>query len=186
MTITLILFVGQLMAAQAGPVPKVERTVAADTQRDADLERLIRRDYVRELDQEDAVSYHYNRVDLNGDGVDEVLLRVSGRSACGTGGCPLLVLRRAGGSYKRLSRVTLTWRPVVVSEHRTRGWKDLVLWQRGYGEGEPSHYAVLAFDGQGYPGNPSVLPARPLKEPVSGVAYLSGNEDTGIPIRIRR
>ena len=79
----------------------------------------------------------YNRVDLNGDGTPEVLLRIDSRATCGSGGCLLLVLQKTAAGYGEVSRTTLTWAPIVVSEHRTRGWNDLILWQRSYGIGQP-------------------------------------------------
>jgi hypothetical protein len=158
----------QLLTAQAGATPIVTRQIASETRRDVAVERIV----AAHVDAGETVHYQYNRVDLNGDGTPEVLLRIDGPSLCGSGGCPLFVLRKTAGSYEEVSRTTLTWTPVVVSEHRTSGWSDLLLWQRASPPGGASYYALLEFESPGYPSNPSMEPARLLELPVRGVAYL--------------
>jgi hypothetical protein len=169
----------QLLTAQAGATPIVTRQVASEPGRDAAVERIV----AAHVDSGETVHYQYNRVDLNGDGTPEVLLRIDGPSLCGSGGCPLFVLRHTAGSYEEISRTTLTWTPVVVSEQRTSGWNDLVLWQRANPPAEASYYALLEFDGPSYPSNPSMDPARLLETPVRGVAYLFDREARGIEYR---
>jgi hypothetical protein len=162
----------QLLTAQAGATPIVTRQIASERARDAAVERFVRQ-YLADLDPADTVHrYEFNRVDLNDDGTPEVLLRIDGPRTCGTGGCSLFVLRKTSGGYEEVSRSTSTSAPVVVSENRTRGWNDLVLWQRADPPREASHYKVLEFDGAGYPQNPSMEPARLLEVPVRGVAYF--------------
>jgi hypothetical protein len=160
----------QLLTAQAGATPILTREVASERARDTAVERLV-------ADAVPApggtVRYQYNFVDLNADGTPEVLLRIDAPVTCGTGGCLLLVLGKTALGYEVISRTTLTWTPIVVSEHRTNGWNDLVLWQRADPPGGASHYKVLEFEGGSYPQNPTMEPARLLELPVRGVAYLS-------------
>ena len=170
----------QLLTAQAGATPTLIREVASERTRDAAVERVVT-SVVK--DPGETVRYQYNFVDLNADGTPEVLLRIDGRSTCGTGGCLLLVLSKAASGYQVISRTTLTWAPIVVSEHRTNGWNDLVLWQRADPPREASRYAVLEFEGGVYPQNPSMEPAGLLEEPVRGVAYLSDRLSPGIEYR---
>jgi len=173
----------QLLTAQAGATPTLEREVASERARDAAVERVVA-EHVREsADGGGTVRYQYNFVDLNADGMSEVLLRIDGRSTCGTRGCLLLVLSKTASGYDVISRTALTWAPIVVSEHRTNGWHDLVLWQRAYPPGEASHYMVLEFEGSGYPQDPSMEPAHLLELPVRGVAYLSDRLSPGIEYR---
>jgi hypothetical protein len=110
-------------------------------------------------------------------------MTVVSSSKSGSGGCVLLVLEKTVVGYRKVSGTTATWAPVVVSERRTRGWNDLILWQRSYGAEDPSRYFVLAFDGSRYPLNPSVAPARPLAEPARGVAYMFDRKAVGIEYR---
>ena len=82
----------QLLPVRSGPMPRIGRPVAGDTTRDPALEEIVRK-YVIEHGQPESVYYRYNRVDLNSDGVPEILLHIDGRSVCESGGCPLLILR---------------------------------------------------------------------------------------------
>lgn len=160
----------QLLTAQAGATPILMREVASERARDAAVERVVA---AAVQDSGETVRYQYNFVDLNADGTPEVLLRIDDRRTCGTGGCLLLVLRKNAQGYEVISRTTLTWTPIVVSEHRTNGWNDLVLWQRADPPREASRYMLLEFEGGSYPQNPTMEPARLLELPVPGVAYLS-------------
>jgi hypothetical protein len=173
----------QLLTAQAGATPIVTRQFVSERRRDVDVERFVAQ-RAADLDPgETVLRYQFNRVDLNGDGTPEVLLRIDGPRTCGTGGCSLFVLRMTAVGYEEVSRTTLTWAPIVVSEHRTGGWNDLVLWQRADPPREASRYMLLEFDGTGYPENPSMEPARLLETPVEGVAYLSDRDAQGIEYR---
>lgn len=170
----------QLLTAQAGATPTLAREVASERARDAAVERAVA-DAVP--DPGETVRYQYNFVDLNADGTPEVLLRIDGRSTCGPRGCLLLVLSKTASGYEVISRTRLTWTPIVVSEHRTNGWNDLVLWHRADPPGGASHYKVLEFEGRAYPQDPSMEPAHLLELPVRGVAYLSERLSPGIEYR---
>jgi hypothetical protein len=181
-TVAWLVASSQLLTAQAGATPVITRQVASESRRDVAVERIV----AEHVDSDETVHYQYNRVDLNGDGTPEVLLRIDGPSLCGSGGCPLFVLRKTAGRYEEISRTTLTWAPVVVSEQRTGGWSDLILWQRAYPPGGASYYALLEFESPGYPSNPSMEPARLLEMPVRGVAYLFDREARGLEYRRQR
>jgi hypothetical protein len=165
----------QLLVVQSGPTPTVTRTVSSEKAQDAAVEKAVSR--LLRLEKEDRNYYRYNRVDLDGDGVPEVLVQVQGAFVCGTGGgCPLVVFKKKGNGYDIVAQIGLTWLPLVVSDHRTRGWSDLILWQRGYCNAQPSHYEVLVFDGRSYSRKPSVAQAD---EAMSGVAYMiDGRQST--------
>lgn len=57
--------------------------------------------------------------------------------------------------------------PVRVLDSRSNGWRDLTVTVQGGGRIEPVEIE-LAFDGESYPTNPSVPPARPLQGAASG------------------
>ena len=128
---------------------------------------------------EDKVRYYYNLIDLNGDEVPETFVYLTGPVVCGTGGCSGLILQRANGSYKVISRFSLVRTPVLISETKTNGWKDIILYVAGGGI-EPS-YRVLEFDGQTYPLNPSIQPEVDPNN-IKGIGIISGEitENTGI------
>jgi len=161
----------QLLTVQSGLTPTVTRTVPSEKAQDAVLEKVVSR--LLRLEKEDRNYYRYNRVDLDGDRVPEVLVQVQGPFVCGSGGgCPLVVLKKKGNGYDSVAQIGLTWLPVVVSDHRTRGWSDVILWQRSYGNAQPSHYEVLMFDGRSYSRGPSGASGAKPDENMSGVAYM--------------
>ena len=115
--------------------------------------------------------YFDARVDLNGDGREEVLAYVAGPMVCGTGGCPLFVLTPDDGAYKPVARISIVQVPIRVSTQSTQGWRDLVVGIAG--GGIPAGNAVLRFDGTTYPSNPTVPPAEPAGS-LDGTEVLIG------------
>jgi hypothetical protein len=102
-------------------------------------------------------------VDLNDDGQEDALVVLTGPEWCGTGGCTLLVVAKEANGFRVVSKSTLIQTPLVVSETRTNGWRDLIVEVRGNG------MVALKFDGKGYPSNPSTQPALGAKVQVKGV-----------------
>jgi hypothetical protein len=88
-------------------------------------------------------------IDLNGDGVEEVVIYLDGRYWCGTGGCVTLVLRRTGESYRVICRAPATRPPIRVLRKRSHGWRTLTAWISGGGI-LTGYEAELAFDGRRY------------------------------------
>ncbi len=119
-------------------------------------------------------------IDLNGDGTEETIVYVIGRSWCGSGGCPMLILARNGSSYKVVTKVTIVQTPISVLTTVAHGWRDLGVWVRG-GSIEPGYEAKLAFDGKTYPSNPSVSPARRVIGKVPSHILISSLE-RGVPL----
>ena len=173
----------QLLPVRSGPSPRIGRAVPGENARDAAIEAIVSK-FVAARGQRGAVYYRYNHVDLNGDGVTEILLHVDGRSVCESGGCPLLVLRLLDNVYTPISTIAVTTRPIVVSDNRTNGWNDLILWQRRYGDSDRSQFVVLSYDSGVYPENPLASPARPLTERTRGTAYMSDIEQLGIELSV--
>ena len=175
----------QLLAVQSGPTPTVTSTVSSEKARDVALEKAVAR--LLRLEKEDRNYYRYNRVDLDGDGVPEILVQVQGPFVCGTGGgCPLVVFKKKGDGYDSVAQIGLAWLPLVVSDHRTRGWNDLILWQRSYGNAQPSHYEVLVFDGRSYFRRPSGARNVHADEAMSGVAYMIDGQQSPSGILLTR
>ena len=187
-TLSFLFALTSMSAAQQGPKPVVLRSALSDKLRDNKLEQAI----MRALgdvgsDSKNPVYYYYNRVDLSGDGKPEVLVYVFGRSVCGTGGCSAFVFQAETSEYKLISEIVPARNPIIVGRSRTHGWKDLIMLVQGGGV-QPGYYAVLEFDGQQYPQNPTVFPAKPLKTRVGGTAYVSGSgvASTGLRLRAKR
>jgi hypothetical protein len=157
--------------ARAATEPQIQHSVEPATQRDGRLEEAIQ----REIGQ-NSFSYAYNRVGLRNGIEPEVLVYLTSKDACSSGGCTLLVFASESGAYRLISYITLVHVPVVVSSHASNSWRDLIIAVGGGGV-EP-YYSVLSFDGQKYPENPTTAPASPLKKPVKGVAYFTGMEQS--------
>jgi hypothetical protein len=183
MVVVALLIALQLLPVRSGPTPRIGRPMTGETTRDPAIEAIVLK-YAADRGQRGVMYYRYNRVDLNADGVPEVLLHVDGGSVCQRGGCPLLVLRVLDNVYTPISTISLTSRPIVVSENRTGGWNDLILWQRRYGDSDRSQYVVLSYDSGAYPANPSMPPARPLTDRPRGTAYMSDIEQVGIELMV--
>jgi hypothetical protein len=149
------------------------RRLPAEATPDPELEKAILHaipDYKPTNDENSAV-YFYSRVDLNRDGTDEVIVYLIGGSVCASGGCPLLIYQTSRHGYRLKSDVGLVppfW-PIVVSNRRTRGWNDLVVYVRGGGI-IPGHFVALRFNGRAYPDNPTIQPA--IKSKISGRIFM--------------
>lgn len=109
-------------------------------------------------------------VDLNQDAANDALVLMNSPDFCGSGGCTLLVFQGQQQAFKFVSRSTLINNPIVVSDQRTNGWRDLIVDVRG-GGAQPTKVA-LTFDGKAYPLNPSTQPALPTNSPVKGIEVL--------------
>lgn len=118
-------------------------------------------------------------VDLGGDGVKELLVYVSGRNWCGSGGCVLLVVAPSGSAHRVLSRTTIAKLPIRVLSSRTNGWRDLAVWVQGGGI-MTGYEAKLPFNGRSYASNPSNPPALPLQRETGRIVISA--DDVGEPL----
>jgi heat shock protein HslJ len=107
-------------------------------------------DYTTEMVEIDnrLARYVSSRIDLNGDGRDEVLVYTLGSIFCGTGGCNLMLFTPAGDGYSLVNNFPISREPVIVSAETTNGWNDLVRPESG--GGAPPSYVVHTFDGERY------------------------------------
>jgi heat shock protein HslJ len=158
--------------------------VPFETKPDAELEATILRaspDYNRksvEIGGGEA-RYLYSRVDLNGDGREEVFAYLLGSIFCGTGGCNLLVFTVGEGGYAMVNNFPISRLPVIVSIERTAGWKNLLRLE--YGGGAKPSYVRHTFDGERYV-EQDRLPADTSPE---GTEVLAGEFtfQDGIPLK---
>jgi len=135
--------------------------------------------YTRSAVGTDRARYVYGRVDLDGDGRDEVFVYLLGSVFCGTGGCNLLLFAgdpRLG--YEMVSLFPISRLPVIVSATKTAGWHDLFRQESG-GGAKPS-YVRHVFDGKKY----VARERTPADQVPAGRRYLAGelSYDTGIPL----
>ncbi len=165
-------------ADQSLTEPVITQKIACEkASGDVSLEQALARPLIAEGFGLEGTTYFYNRVDLNGDGIPEVLAYLRGPRTCSSSGCELFVLRKEGNQYKVISRIYMGWRQVVVSTKRTEGWNDLILWTDP-NDGNPGRYVVVPFDGKAY----KKENAHPLSEKVEGPGYMSNSHEVGTGI----
>ncbi|MDQ6482035.1 hypothetical protein [Dyadobacter sp. LHD-138] len=90
----------------------------------------------------------YYETDLNDDGKSEFLVGFTGMNWCGSGGCTALLLSQEG---ELITHFTVADFPFIILDQKTMGWKNLVVYSGGSDR-------LLAWNGKGYPGNPSIAP----------------------------
>jgi hypothetical protein len=131
--------------------------------------KIFLQSYLQEptLEVDETSRYSAAFVDLNGDGIDEAIVYLSGDTYCGSGGCITLVLSRHESSFRVVTRVTITKLPIRVLTSKSNGWSDITVVVSGGGI-QPGYESQLCFDGTSYPDNPSGPPARPLSRKVVG------------------
>lgn len=106
-------------------------------------------------------------IDLNGDGRQDALVLLENPVYwCGTGGCTMLVFKGTKSGFKFVSRSSLIRGPVLVSESKTHGWRDLIV--EVSGGGIAPKQVALKYTGSKYPLNPSTLPPLPKDQPMQG------------------
>ncbi len=156
------------------------KNIGYETTRDEKLEEAIHKT-MPEYDKEayGPVKYYYNKVDLNGDGKEEVFTVLYGMYVSGSGGGSGLLF---DNNYNLVSTFTLVRTPIIISNNKTNGWNDILMYVSG--GGIESFYAQMKFDGKTYPSNPSVQPEVKPGTKVEGKAIIA-NEitfDTGIEL----
>ncbi|WP_260482284.1 hypothetical protein [Sphingomicrobium flavum] len=111
-----------------------------------------------DLSAPDTLQLQTGAADLDGDGEPEVLAYAIDPMICGSGGCSLYVLRRAGSSYRILDQIKPARLPIYKLPAAGDGWAELGVSVSGGGMAA----AVMAVphDGTGYADNPTVEPAR--------------------------
>jgi hypothetical protein len=159
------------------------------TKPDPDLESAILQaspSYTREVVELDGGvgkgRYVYGRVDLNGDGRDEVFVYLLGSIFCGTGGCNLQLFTKGPNGYVLVNDFPISRLPVIVSASRTEGWND--LWRLESGGGVKASYVRHGFDGKQYTERERV----PADKVPQGKSYLAGDLtfDKGVPLEPRK
>lgn len=133
------------------------------------VERFLRR-YTAGSRSGEEIRYRLGFADLNGDGRAEAIVYLLG-GWCGSGGCTTLILTPSTRGYRLLSAVRIVHLPIRVLHRRQNGWRSLSV--RVHGGGITRAYdAELAFDGQRYPANPTIPPARQIETNTPGEVVI--------------
>jgi hypothetical protein len=107
-------------------------------------------------------------------GKSEDVVYVSGQSWCGSGGCTLLILAPSKESFKLLGKITIAQLPVRLLSSTQNGHPDIGVTVQGGGV-QAGYEAVLSFNGESYPRNPSLPPARKATA-VQGKVIIANTE----------
>ena len=148
MILLLVVSVLQIATVDAGLQPTIAQSYTSETVPDISVESALQG--IETFAEGDR--YYYNRVHLDGDGQPEVLVQVSGRWVCGTGGCPLFVLKRLASVCRRYGGVAwLGLQSWLVIDEQTAGMiypvAEKLRMDPEHHVGQPRYYAVLRFDG---------------------------------------
>jgi hypothetical protein len=119
------------------------------------------------FEQEWATRYSSALVDLKDDGTKEVIVYVTGRAWCGTGGCTMLILTPEGEFYRVITKTTVTRLPIRVLNTKSNGWHDISVVARTSGT-ESLSEVILPFDGETYPISLSMTSTRRPNGKVQG------------------
>jgi peptidoglycan hydrolase-like protein with peptidoglycan-binding domain len=137
---------------------------------DARIEAGIRSEL--NLGFRDRIRYMFQSLDLDGTGPREMMLvYLMGSQVCGTGGCTMLVMQASENGYRVISRIPAVQQPVIISNQRTNGYPDLIIYTAGGGLAPA--YRRLRFNGSSYPTNPTGEPALPAGTTVTSAVALA-------------
>ncbi len=129
---------------------------------------------------QDNGAYGYSLVDMNGDGVKDALLYLSGSNFCDGDKCTVLVAKgESGGKFKVHSMIRYLGLPVLVSEtSQTKGWRDIIA--PTFDSTGAATSVKLAFDGAKYPDSPTAAGVKPAEKAVKVSGYLMNAANTGL------
>jgi len=153
------------------PVEKVVEFVpqSTDQQTANNLKNFLSLDYLKDdlsLLQANDRKFQFYKIDLNGDGNEEIFVRLMGPYFCGSGGCTFLLLDKYA---EIITKFTVTRAPIFVEKTKVNEWSILLV--RDSGE-----LKELTFENGSYPSNPSVLPKAPYDAP-SGHAQVMFDDE---------
>lgn len=110
-------------------------------------------------------------IDLNGDRHQDALVLMRSRRYCGSRGCLLLVFEGTGKGYRLNSRLLLGRTPMIATDARTEGWRDLVAPMTTARAG--MRLVVLKHGAAGYPADAEQLAVVPPTRSVQGRVLFS-------------
>jgi hypothetical protein len=154
-----------------------QQPAAPSSTKACSLQKFLQ-NYLRILSSsdDDKTTRYFNAfVDLNDDGIPEVIVYVTGQTWCGSGGCMTLVLVGKDCSSRVVTKISITRPPIRILTDASNGWRNIGVWVQGGGI-QPGYEAELPFDGQTYPTNPSTPPARRLTRKIAGEVVVPASE----------
>jgi hypothetical protein len=174
---------------KAKPIQKAKHIVVQDTtlnrpdtlvafpERNKWLENGLSQDF-REAGffPDTTLVYSYNFADLNSDGHDEVIVYASGNGMCTGEGCAVFILQEAGRrAYQVKSVVMPADPPLMISEHKVNGWRDLIVsvTERDFSPSKRRISYKSPQEGYGYPAEVMRMPKLSKDISERGITILA-------------
>jgi hypothetical protein len=104
---------------------------------------------------------HYDiaRADLDGDGKEDVLALMNGKSGyCGSGGSTMFILKGTTDGFISLGSVRVVNEPIYARKSMHNGMRDMLVTVQG--GGAKAGLAEIQFDGKHYPASPKETTAK--------------------------
>lgn len=117
--------------------------------------------------------YYYNYVDLNEDGINEILALVVGDYTTGSGGDTVLLIEDRAEGFSVAEAFYMVRTPVLISDNITNGWHDLIF--PVYGGGNEAGYSICHYSETGTYMSEANEFVEELDNTISGQQILSNN-----------
>lgn len=122
--------------------------------------------------------------DINGEANNEVLVYLWGPDFSNSGGNTLLIFTEDNGIYNLMSKTTIVNMPIIISNSKTNGFNDIIVYVTGGGVKNGFHTVLKNQDGR-YPLNPSVQPKVDLdKIHVKKMINVNTNQIIGEKLKL--
>lgn len=118
-------------------------------------------------------TYKYAFADLNDDGIDDAVVLITDNQYCGSGGCSFVIFRGVAGGFKLVSSSTITREPILLLPEKKKGWHTLSVFVAGGGAN--AGQVMMRFNGNKYPGNPSMQPKAKKNDLKDAKTLISKN-----------
>ena len=126
----------------------------AETKPCPELERAIADYYDIQKEERSSTYYVYNKVDLNGDGTDEIFAVITGPYTSGTGGDSAVWGRLYKGKFQIYQSFTLMRTPIIITKDATNGLpngaRSIIVRQSG-GSAPAELIQYVSHDGEYVP-----------------------------------
>ncbi len=168
--------IGIPQAAEANPINDNIRGYYSETI----AYPLLENEIIDELDLENMdmtkTRYYYNFVDLDDDGVDEIIVQLNGEYNTTKDGDTLLIVKQTATKDKDddddgfdvIAKYTAFANPVIVSDKKTNGHRDLIFMDP---KSNPTSYKKVTFGKKEYGKMSSAETIKSIDD-VTGVALL--------------
>jgi hypothetical protein len=117
-------------------------------------------EYIKAEKAPENTRYEFTRIDLDNDGRREgiVMMKTPHQYWCNFDGCKMVVFKAHNDQFELISEISPVRGPLVVSNHKTNGWNDLIVSVSGRMNASIKEVA-LKYDGSSYPLQPAFQPA---------------------------